>query len=77
MLTHLLRTLAPYLAWDPVVYVLLAALSLWALSSAVMFQLATARVRRAVRAAERRLGADADPTAFAALYEPQPSPHFT
>ena len=69
MLTQSLRALAPYLAWDPVVYVLLSALGLWALSSAFMFQRATARVRHAVRAAERRLGPDEDPVAFTALYE--------
>ena len=68
MLTQSLRALAPYLAWDPVVYMLLAALGIWALASAIMFQQATARVRHAVRAAERRLGPD-DPVAFTALYE--------
>jgi hypothetical protein len=69
VLTQSLRALAPYLAWDPVIYVLLAALGLWAFSSALMFQRATARVRRAVRAAERNLGPDDDPVVFTARYE--------
>jgi ABC-type transporter Mla subunit MlaD len=69
VLTELLRALAPYLAWPPVIYTILIGLALWAGLSAVQLGRATAAVRGAFANGRRELGSDPDPVAFAAAYE--------
>lgn len=69
MLTELLRALAPYLASDPVIYSILAVLSIWAGYSAVQLRKATSVLCSAFAGARRVLGDDPDPVAFAASYE--------
>jgi len=69
VLTELLRALAPYLAWEPVLYSILATLAIWAGYSAIQLGRATSAVRGAFATARRALGEDPDPVAFAASYE--------
>lgn len=69
MLTELLRALAPYLAWEPVIYSILAFLSIWAGYSAVQLRKATSGLCSAFAGARRALGDNPDPVAFTYSYE--------
>ncbi|WP_191085607.1 coiled-coil domain-containing protein [Roseococcus microcysteis] len=69
MLTELLRALAPYLAWEPVIYSILASLVIWAGYSAFQLRRATSAVAAAFAGGRRALGDEADPVVFAASYE--------
>lgn len=68
-MTELLRGLAPYLAWEPVIYTILGILLIWAGYSAFQLGRATAAVRTAFARARAALGDNPDPVAFAASYE--------
>lgn len=69
MLTELLRALAPYLAWPPVIYTILAGLAVWAGYSAIQLGRATASVKDAFVTGRRALGQSADPVDFVVAYE--------
>jgi hypothetical protein len=69
VLTELLRALAPLLAWEPVIYSILAILVIWSGYSALRLGRATSAVHRAFESARRALGENQDPVAFALVYE--------
>lgn len=69
MLTELLRGLAPYLAWDPVIYTILAILLIWAGYSALKLRSATIIVENALRGAENKLGKNSDSVTFTSNFE--------
>ena len=72
-LTELLRALAPFLAWEPVIYAILASLVVWTGYSALQLRRATLAVTSAFVGGRRVLGDEADPVLFAASYETKSS----